>query len=138
MIEDGQVDNVGLSSDVLLRWTSGGQGLSFYTKKDMTLSLRTGLLSKTDMSVEEGQPDTDRVSFFGTCFGANTRTRVRGACSKIYVNATTPSASATAATCSLKRAADTDKRTVGALARIVLVTWLTEQDYLPKRRRSDG
>jgi hypothetical protein len=30
----------------------------------------------------------------------------------------------------LKRAADADKRTVGALARIILVTWLTEQGYL--------
>jgi hypothetical protein len=30
----------------------------------------------------------------------------------------------------LKRAADADKRTAGALARIILVTWLTEQGYL--------
>jgi hypothetical protein len=30
-------------SDVVLRWATGGQELSFYTKKDITLSLRTGV-----------------------------------------------------------------------------------------------
>jgi hypothetical protein len=129
MIEDGQVENMYLS--VRCR-SSMGVGR---TRIVLLHEERHNTLSKDWGFIEDGHVRRKRTDRHGQ--GILLRhmfrceyARVRGACSKICVNATTPSASATDATCSPKRAADADERTVGALARIVLVTWLTEQGYL--------